>query len=324
VTRVSAIVIDRFDDLPHMTTFPVPELAPDQVLIAVQAASINAFDWKAAEGRFKDSFEYRFPVTIGRDYAGVVMAVGTGVSRVRPGEEVFGYFTGQQLHRGSYATHVWCAEDECFVARPAGLAAEVAACLPLCGVVALRCVAAIHAAAGERVLILGAPGGVGSLAVQLTAQDGAHVIASGLPEDTEYLRDLGAADVVEPGDGLIDEVRARHPDGVHGLIDLVDYRPAFLEHVELLVPGGRAASVHRAVDEGVFADRGLQGTNVGSFPDRALLEELGSLAVRGELRVPVTGWYTLGQAVAGLADARQKHSRGKLVIVVDGPGDNTA
>jgi NADPH:quinone reductase-like Zn-dependent oxidoreductase len=208
-------------------------------------------------------------------------------------------------------------------ARPPGLQADVAACLPLCGVVALRCVAAIAPALGQRVLILGAPGGVGSFAVQLAARKGAHVIASGLPDDAEYLRALGAADVVGPGDGLIVEVRARYPDGVHGLIDLVDYRPAFTQHAGLLVPGGRAASVHRAVDEAPFADRGLHGTNVGSFPDRALLDQLGTLAVQGNLRVPITGRYPLDRAVAALADAKQKHSRGKRVIVLGGPADGT-
>jgi NADPH:quinone reductase-like Zn-dependent oxidoreductase len=321
VTRARAVVIDEFGDPPHLTTLPVPELAPDQVLIAVQAASVNAFDWKAAEGRFKDSFAYQFPVTIGRDYAGVVTDVGSAVSRAQPGDEVFGYFTGQQLHRGSYATHVWCAEDECFVPRPPGLEADVAACLPLCGVVALRCVAAVDPPSGQRVLILGAPGGVGSFAVQLAARRGAHVIASGLPDDEEYLRGLGAEDVVEPGDGLIGEVRARYPDGVYGLIDLVDYRPAFMEHVGLLVPGGRAASVHRAVDEAVLTGRGLHGTNVGSSPDRALLAELGTLAAQGDLRVPITGRYPLDRAVAALADAKQKHCRGKRVIMLNGAAD---
>ncbi|HEX9030696.1 MAG TPA: NADP-dependent oxidoreductase [Streptosporangiaceae bacterium] len=319
MTNARAVVIDGFDDVPHLAAIAVPGLAPDQVLIAVQAASINAFDWKAAEGRFKDNFDYQFPVTIGRDYAGVVTAVGSAVTRVRPGDEVFGYFTGQTLHRGSYATHVWCGEDECFVPRPDGLAAEVAACLPLCGVVALRCVNAVQAAEGSRVLIVGAPGGAGSFAVQLAAGRGAHVIATGLPEDEEYLRDLGAAEIVEPGDGLIDAVRSRYPDGLDGLIDMVSYRPVFEQHLDLLADGGRAASLHRAVDDALFAERGLHGTNVGSMPDRSLLEQLGTLAAQGELRVPISGRYGLDEAVAGLADAKDKHSRGKRVIVLDGP-----
>jgi NADPH:quinone reductase-like Zn-dependent oxidoreductase len=314
VTDVRAVVIDGFGDPPHLAGIPLPELAPGQVLIEVQAASVNAFDWKAADGRFKDSFDYQFPVTIGRDYAGVVSAVGGEVRRVAPGDEVFGYFTGQALHRGAFATHLWAGEDECFVRRPAGLDAVTAACLPLAGVVALRCVEAVKPAAGGRVLILGAPGGVGSLAVQLAAAAGAHVIASGRVDDEAYLRDLGAADVIEPGGGLIDTVRARYPEGIDGLIDLVDYRPAFLAHAELLVPGGRAASVHRAVDEVRFAERGLHGVNVASFPDRALLEQLASLAVAGRLRTVITGRYTLDQAPAALAAARDEHTRGKLVI----------
>lgn len=316
MTDVRAVVIDTFGDAPHLATFPLPGLTDGQVLIEVQAASVNAFDWKAAEGRFKDSFDYQFPVTIGRDYAGVVSAVGAGVSRVAPGDEVFGYFTGQALHRGAFATHVWAGEDECFVRRPAGLGAVTAACLPLAGVVALRCAAAVKPAAGGRVLILGAPGGVGSLAVQLAAAAGAHVIASGRAGDEAYLRDLGAADVIEPGGGLIDAVRARYPEGIDGLIDLVDYQPAFLTHAELLVPGGHAASVHRAVDEARFASRGLHGTNVSSFPDRALLEQLASLAADGSLRTVITGKYTLDQAPAALAAARDEHTRGKLVIEI--------
>jgi NADPH:quinone reductase-like Zn-dependent oxidoreductase len=321
VTQVRAVVIDGFGDDPHLASFPLaglaqPGLAPDQVLVEVRAASVNAFDWKAADGRFKDSFEYQFPVTIGRDYAGVVTAVGADVRRVAPGDEVFGYFTGQALHRGSYATHVWVGEDECFVPRPPGLDAVTAACLPLAGVVALRCVAAVKPAAGDLVLILGAPGGAGSFAVQLAAAQGAQVIASGRADDEAYLRDLGAADVIEPGPGLIDEVRGRYPGGIDGLIDLVDYRPAFLAHAELLVAGGHAASVHRAVDEVVFAERGLHGTNVASFPDRGVLTELGQLAAAGQLRVSVTGRYPLDEAVTALADARDRHTRGKLVIEV--------
>jgi NADPH:quinone reductase-like Zn-dependent oxidoreductase len=316
VTDVRAVVIDGFGDVPRLATFPLPGLGAGQVLIEVQAASVNAFDWKAAEGRFKDSFDYQFPVTIGRDYAGVVSAVGEEVRRVAPGDAVFGYFTGQTLHRGAFATHILAGEDECFARRPAGLDAVTAACLPLAGVVALRCVAAVRPAAGDRVLILGAPGGVGSIAVQLASAAGAHVIASGLAEDEAYLRDLGAADVIEPGGGLIEAVRARYPEGIDGLIDLVDYRPAFLAHAELLVAGGRAASVHRAVDEELFASRGLHGTNVASFPDRALLEQLAGLAAAGSLRTVITGRYTLDQAPAALAAARDGHARGKLVIEV--------
>jgi len=117
LARTRAVVIEDFDDPPHLAEIPVPEIEPTQVLVRVRAASINAFDWKAAGGVFRTMFQYRFPVTIGRDYSGVVVAIGERVSRVNVGDEVFGYFTGTELHRGSYADRVWVDERECFVVK---------------------------------------------------------------------------------------------------------------------------------------------------------------------------------------------------------------
>ena len=314
MSEVRAVVIDGFGDSPHLATFPLPALAPDEVLVEVQAASVNAFDWKVAEGRFKDSFDYQFPVTIGRDYAGVVRAVGGEVRRVAPGDLGL-----RVLHRADAAPrlvrHARLGRRGRVFRAPAAGAPAACRRLPAAGgrggaALPRRC----PAGRGDRILILGAPGGVGSLAVQLAASAGAHVIASGPAADAAYLTGLGAADVIPPGEGLVSEVSGRYPDGIAGLIDLVSYRPAFLAHAGLLAPGGRAASVHRAVDDAAFASRGLRGANVTSAPDRALLNRLAGLAVTGELRVPVTGRYTLDQAVSALADARDQHTRGKLVI----------
>jgi NADPH:quinone reductase len=311
-----ALVIEHFDDTPHLAPVPIPDIGPRDVVIEVRAASVNAFDWKAAEGRFKDTFEYRFPMTVGRDYAGIVQAVGPEVERVRVGDDVFGYFTGQTLHRGSYANHVWCTDDECFVRKPPELDYMEASCLPLCGVIALRCVDAVVSGAGEHVLVLGAPGGVGSYVVQLASRRGAHVIATGAPEDDDYLRSLGASQVVHRSDELLEAVRDLRPGGLDGLVDLVNYRPGFLAFVDLLAPGGRAASTHRAVDADQFAARELSGTNVTSAPDRALLDRLASLAANGELRIPIQRVFGLDQADEALVVARTGHSRGKMVIAV--------
>ena len=312
-----ALVIDDFGDVPHLGEVPVPALEPTQVLIRVRAASINAFDWKAADGVFRGMFRYHFPVTVGRDYSGVVEATGADASRVAVGDEVFGYFTGQDLQRGSYAEHVWVDEGECFVVKPASLAHADAACLPLCGVVAIRCVEGVNAGRGDVVLVVGAPGGVGSYAVQLAAARGARVIATGPPEDAAYLTDLGAAEVLEPGDSLIAEVRRRHPDGIAGMIDLVHYRDAFIEHLDVLAAGGHAVSTHRAVDDELLAERGLSGANITSMPGAALLEQLGEAAATGALRVPIQRTYGLEQAVEGLAALKHEHARGKLVIAMD-------
>ncbi|HXH97662.1 MAG TPA: NADP-dependent oxidoreductase, partial [Gaiellaceae bacterium] len=235
--KTRAVLIESFDDTPHLASREVPQPGDDQVLIRVHAASVTAFDWKAAEGRFKDNFEYEFPVTLGRDYAGVVERAGAGVDGFWPGDAVVGYTTGRRLGRGAFAELIVTNEADCFVGKPDELSFVEAACLPLCGMVAYRCVDAVDPKPGEQHLVLGAPGGVGSYAVQLLKGHGARVIATGLPEDEDYLLDLGADEVIDYRDGV------SYPEPLDGLLDLVSYKPAFLEHLGLLRPGGRAASL---------------------------------------------------------------------------------
>jgi NADPH:quinone reductase len=314
--RTRAILIESFDDVPHLGEREVPTLAADQVLIRVHASSVNAFDWKAAEGRFKDMFEYEFPVTIGRDYAGVVEQVGSSVERVAVGDAVLGYFTGQRLGRGAFADYVWCGEDECFVAKPESLPFPEAACLPLCGIVGSRCVDAVAPEEGELHLVLGAPGGVGSYCVQWVAARGAHVIASGLPEDEAYLRGLGATEVVDQRGDVVDELRARHPEGIDGLIDLVHYKPAFLEHAALLRRGGRVASTHRGADPEGLEPLGVTGTNVGSFPDAELLARIASEAASGKFRTPIRRTFRLEEVPLALDLLKNEHAHGRFVVSV--------
>jgi len=183
-------------------------------------------------------------------------------------------------------------------------------------VVALRCLDAVAPAAGEVVVVAGAPGGVGSFAVQLAAARGATVVASGPAGDTGYLTDLGATDVVAPGGDFAETVRKLHPDGIDALIDLVNGGDAFAELVDLVKPGGRVVSVHRAAEPAALKERGIGGANVMSNPDRALLDELGRLAAAGTLRVPIAATRPLAEAAEALADAKGRHTRGKTVLVM--------
>ena len=304
MTKADAFLINDFDDVPHFEAVEIPELAADQVLIEVEAASINAFDWKVAEGRFKDSFEYLFPVTIGRDYAGTVIEIGGEVTRVKVGDRVFGYTTGQKLKRGSYTSFFLGSQEDCFAVTPTGVPSIEAACLPLCGIVAHRCVDGVDPRPDDVVVIVGASGGIGSYAIQLASACGARVVAVSPASDTEYVRSLGAQDVIEPGDDLADRLLERYPDGINGLIDLVNYKPAFLDVVRAVTDGGRASSVHRAADPDALGARGIFGTNVTSMPDRALLERLGGLAESGELRVPIQQVYPFADAGTALDAAK--------------------
>jgi NADPH:quinone reductase len=309
-----AVVIEGFDDVPHVEEIAVPELGDDGVLIRVHAASVNVFDWKAAGGMFKDTFDYRFPVTIGRDYAGVVEQVGPAVRRVEPGQAVFGYFTGMTLGSGAFSERIRVAEADCFVAKPEELSFTDATCLPLCGIVAYRLVDAVDPKPGETHLVLGAPGGVGTFAVQLLHARGARVIASGLPEDGPYLRSLGADEVVDYRDGVVDSVRAGHPEGIDGLIDVVSYAPQFAANVAMLHPGARAASTHRSADPETLDPAGITGVNVHSGPDASLLARVGDDAASGALRVFVEQVFPLEEGPAALDQLKTGHTRGKYVL----------
>ncbi|MFF5288713.1 NADP-dependent oxidoreductase [Paractinoplanes globisporus] len=315
--RATGLILTSFDQPAALAPFEIPGPADGQVLLAVKASSVNAFDGKVADGALRHAFQYDFPVTIGRDYAGVVAAVGDGVTRFRPGDAVFGYLGGPKLHRGAFATHLLVGEDECVVAKPDDLSFEQAACLPLSGVVALRCVAAAAPAEHEVVVVVGAPGGVGSYALQLAAARGATVVASGPAGDTDYLLGLGATEVVAPGVDFAAAVGKLHPDGVDALIDLVNGGDAVAELVELVKPGGRVVSVHRAADPALLEPRGIRGTNVMSNPDRALIEELGRLAAAGTLRVPIRETRPLADVAGALAEAKTRHTRGKTVITMN-------
>jgi NADPH:quinone reductase-like Zn-dependent oxidoreductase len=308
--KTRAIVIEDFGDQPHVVELDVPDVGAGELRVRVHAVSLNAFDWKAAEGRFRDNFTYEFPVTLGRDFAGVVEEVGDGIDRIGRGDAVVGYFTGQVLGRGAFAEWLVLRDDECFVRKPDELSFVEAACLPLSGMVGRRCVEAVAPDRGERHLVIGAPGGIGSLAVQMLVSRGAHVIATGLPEDESYLRELGASEVVDHRDGFAGL------EGLDGLIDLVSYRPEFMEHVALLKSGGRAASTHRAADPEALEPLGVAGVNVHSGPDRDLLAEVVASAAAGDLRVPLRETLRIEDAPGALARLRDAHTRGKVALQV--------
>src|SRR3954469_15877282 len=151
---------------------PVPDVGPDDVRIAIRAASINGFDVFQASGYLIGMMEHRFPAVIGRDFAGVIDAVGGRVTTFTVGDEVIGFVPSvPPLEHGSFAQHI-VAADLVLARKPAGLDFDVAAALPLAGSAALDLLDAVDIAAGDTVLIVGATGGVGTFATQLAAQRG--------------------------------------------------------------------------------------------------------------------------------------------------------
>jgi NADPH:quinone reductase-like Zn-dependent oxidoreductase len=289
----------------EVTEVERPKLAPSSVLIEVRAAAVNPVDWKVMAGGMDPLIDTIFPVIPGWDVAGTVIEVGLDTPEFAVGDEVLAYARKETLHAGTFAELVAVAESS--VARkPAGLSWEEAAGLPLAGGTALRSLDRIELAEGETVLIHGAAGGVGSLAVQIAVARGARVIGTASKTNHDFLAGLGA-EPVEYGDGLADRVRGLAPAGVDAVADFVGGQ---LEAtLAVLRDGGR----HVSVADGSVAEHG--GSVVWVRPDGAETARLAELAEAGKLRVEIAGTFGLDQVGEAFDLSRSGHTRGKLIIV---------
>jgi NADPH:quinone reductase-like Zn-dependent oxidoreductase len=276
--------------------------------VRVRASSVNPVDVFIAAGGLKEMAEHEFPVTLGREFAGVVEEVGSAVSRYRIGDEVFGFLlhANPTVHDGSWAELIAVPEDNFVAPKPPGVELAEAGAAPLAALSALAAFDALAPSKGETVLVAGAAGGVGSFFVQLAADAGAKVIAPALPEDDDYLRGLGVSELVDRNADVSSEVRDAHPDGVAAILDVVSQTP----DVSLLKPGGRLASTIGAAGEGPGR------FNIMAEPTPANLQRLAGLLDSGALRVPIQRSYTLEQASEALEALPAAHTQGKLSLTI--------
>jgi NADPH2:quinone reductase len=308
-----AIMLESFDSSPALHKVPTPQIAPNELLVRVHGSSVNPVDGAIAAGMMSGMVDHEFPVVLGRDYSGVVERAGSDVTRYAEGEEVYGFLPAANptVHDGSWAELIVVPEDASIARKPAGVELAVAGAAPLAGITAMSALDALGVSEGDTVLVVGANGGVGSFAVQLAANAGATIIAPGLPEDEEYLREIGVDEVLERDVDVAALVHERYPDGIEALLDLVSYAPeGFDTHAEVLKDDGRGASSLSAAGEGSGRH------NVGAVPSPENLERLGRLLEDGTLRVPIQKTYSLDQAGEALRALDAEHTQGKRAIQV--------
>ena len=276
----------------------------------VHASSVNPADAGIAAGMLAEMVEYEFPVILGRDYAGVVEQVGADVTALRRRRRGLRLPPARQPDRarGQLGRAHHRPRGPSIARKPAGVDLATAGAAPLAGITATLAVDALALSEGDTVLVVGATGGVGSLAVQLAAHAGARVIAPALPEDEEYLRGLGVTDVLPRDGDVAAAVRERHPDGVDALLDLVSYAPGAFDAA--LKDGARVASPLGAAGDGPGR------TNVMAVPSTENLERLARLLDAGTLQVPVQQTYELDRAAEALHALGTTHTQGKVAIRV--------
>lgn len=286
---------------------PDPVAGPDEILVDIHAASINPADWKVREGLRRGDVQAVFPHVLGRDFSGLVRAVGAGVADFAPGDAVFAVTDRGQ--EGAYAEAI--AIKAALAARkPEALSHAEAAALALTGLTALVCLEdTAGLEAGQSVLIHGAAGGVGSFAVQYARHVGARVLATASARNHDYLGSLGADEVIDYTQQDFTEA-ASDCDVVLDTIGGEVHRRSFA----VLRPGGRLIHIAPAPDGFVPPRNDVSVVRPLVARDRDHLERIVELVAVGAVRPPEIKCLPLAEAAAAQELSSTGHVRGKIVL----------
>ena len=307
-----AFAMTDFDAVPALTDLDVPEPAEGEVRVRIRAASVNGFDLAVAAGYTKDYMEHRFPLVLGKDFAGEVDAVGTSVTDYAVGDRVFGAVTKPYLGDGSFAEYVTVPTAIGIAKLPENVSFTDGAGLGLAGAAARGIIDAVALQPGQTLLVAGATGGVGTQVVQLAAAAGARVIATAHTDaERELVSRLGAEVVVDYQADLASQVRAAAPDGV----DAVAHLAGDASVVELVREGGRFASTLLQSPEQLPAETATV-VPVFANPTPETLARCAASQANGETTVAIQEVFSLEQLQAAL-DAFTQGTLGKVVITTD-------
>ena len=299
--------------VPRLEDVPVPAPAPGEVLVRVHCASLNPVDWKLADGKFRFLVKGGLPRTMGSDFAGEIAAVGAGVEGWAQGEPVMGFIDPFARALGTFSEFVPVPVEFVF-RRPEALDAVFGAALPCVGVTAVALCDHGQVGRGSRVLVNGAAGGVGHMAVQVAKARGAHVTAVASAGRRHFVTVLGA-------DAFIDyraEPVEQWPAGFDAVLDCVPNLPRNC-HGRLLKHGGHYASTlpnawTYTVDPLLNRVGRLERRAVMLRPSEPAVQELLCYWAEGRLRCEIAGEYALENVAQAIELSRAGRVAGKLVI----------
>ena len=290
---------------------PRPAPGPSQILVAVRAAGVNPTDWKHRTGGL---FLDRLPKILGWDVSGVVEAVGFGVTLFKPGDEVFGMLP-YPYGVGSHAEYV-TATARAFVHKPAGIDHVQAAALPLAALTAYQ--ALVDTAAvrpGQRVLVHAAAGGVGHLAVQIAKSRGAYVIGTASAPKHDFLRSIGADEVIDYRAADFAEVVS----DIDVVLDTLSGATR-VRSLDVLRPGGILVSILPGTDPDEASKAAARGVRVETLlveADHAGMKAIAGLVESGALRAHIEATFPLAEAAKAHALGETGRTTGTIVLVVE-------
>jgi NADPH:quinone reductase-like Zn-dependent oxidoreductase len=301
---MKAVRFDQYGgiDVLRIDEVPIPEPARGEVLVKVEAASINPGEAKIREGLLHTRWPATFPSGEGSDLAGTVTKTGVGVEGVVLGDEVIG-FTNR---RASHAEYV-VVETQNLTPKPKQASWEVAGALPVAGSTAYASVRAVSLKAGDRVAVAGAAGGVGCIAVQLAKRSGAEVIGIAGAANHDWLTAHGIKPMAY-GARLSEQLREARIDA------LIDTHGD--GYVKLAIGLGIAPTrINTIIDFAAAQQYGVKTEGSGAALNAAVLAELAGLLAAGQLELPIAATFPLAEVRAAFKLLAQGHTRGKIVLL---------
>ncbi|HAM27448.1 MAG TPA: NADPH:quinone reductase [Microbacteriaceae bacterium] len=317
--RAMVIAATGGPDCFTLADVPIPTKLNSEVLVKVMAAGVNPIDAKTRAGGGVSAGITSFPAILGCDFSGVVVESPYDAYPLKPGDEVFGMVPVPRMS-GCYAEYV-TVPTLSVVRKPTRLSHLEAAGVPLAALTAWGAVVDVAKAhEGQRILIHAGAGGVGHFAVQFAAYFGAHVIATGSPSNLRWLRDLGAAEVIDRTSTRFDEVLS----GVDVVIDLVGNvkDSTGTRSLAVLRPGGLLVNVPSGSWPTLAEDAaaaGIRATTYKVAPDGGTLAIIGRLLESGDVRITVDQVFDLTSVADAHTAIESGHTRGKIVLDLGGP-----
>lgn len=313
---MKAVVVEHRGEAGSLKEVPTPKPSGGEILVRVTAASVNPIDWK-----LRDRGDRPLPFVLGQDFAGVVSALGAGVSKYRESERVFGIARSH----GAFAEYTIAPEvsqDEPIAKIPDLIGDADAASLPTAGLTALAAIEWLRVANGMTFFINGATGGVGIFAVQIARDRGARVIGTAHSGTEAFARELGVEEFVAyDREDVTAAIRAAHPDGVDAALDLVSAPDDFKKLADVVKADGRVVSTIGSADVDWFAQRNIAAQNLvmNQTPQssHAGLRTLLEMVEQQRVRVFIAGERPLAEVPAALEESKRGSVNGKLVITVD-------
>lgn len=302
----SAVRFDEYGGLEvlRLVEVPRPVPGPGQVLLQVVAAGINPGEGKIREGLLHEMFPATFPSGEGSDVAGVVEEVGDAVTGLAVGDEVLGFTDDRASH-----AELVIVEAKNVTARPEDVPWEVAGSLFVAGSTAYAAVRAVSAGPGDTVVVAGAAGGVGVIAVQLATHAGATVIGLASEKNHAWLRSRGVVPVTY-GTGVAERIAEAAGGSVDAFIDLIGD-----QYVQLAIDlGVKPDRINTIVDFAAKAEHGVRTEGSQSGASAEVLAELAALIADGRVEVPIARVFPLVDVQEAYRELEQGHTHGKIVL----------